>query len=321
MRISCLEIYHEHVYDLCVKESERQSLNVREHISYGFFADGCKLIPCKNSFEAIHCIDTALKHRQIGGHDLNIRSNRSHCITDVFVDVLEKESPEEINSIEKTVPVIAADATLDDLSRSVMSETQLENKESSEIASSSKEVHSPPNGSNNESKDEADQETCANIETCAQSNNIDSFGGSASGSDTSASTQRINKKLDMKLSGRLTLIDLAGSERLKSTNSSGKVLQEAGFINRSLYVLGKVISGLVRTGGVRTLGEVPFRDSKLTKLLIESLGGSSRTMLIACVTEASGSLQETLRTLTFRYCCQSFLFTSKQSFGLPILSH
>merc|ERR1711871_331515 len=86
--------------------------------------------------------------------------------------------------------------------------------------------------------------------------------------------------------GKMSLVDLAGSERLKSTNSKGKVLQEAGFINKSLYVLGKVISGLVRTGGNINHKDVPYRDSKLTKLLVSSISGSSKTLMVACVTEA-----------------------------------
>ena len=103
--------------------------------------------------------------------------------------------------------------------------------------------------------------------------------------------------------GRMTFVDLAGSERLKTTQSTGKVLHEAGFINRSLYVLGKVIAGLVRTGGDLNHRDVPYRDSKLTKLLIGSLGGRTRTLLMACVTEASGSQAETLRTLKFSMSC------------------
>ena len=100
--------------------------------------------------------------------------------------------------------------------------------------------------------------------------------------------------------GKVTLVDLAGSERLKSTKSTGKVLQEAGFINKSLYVLGKVIAGLVRTNGDLNHKDVPYRDSKLTRLLIGSLGGRSRTLLISCVSEAKSSQAETLRTLKFR---------------------
>jgi hypothetical protein len=102
--------------------------------------------------------------------------------------------------------------------------------------------------------------------------------------------------------GKVSLVDLAGSERLKSTKSTGKVLAEAGFINKSLYVLGKVIAGLVRTNGDLNHKDVPYRDSKLTKLLISSLGGRSRTLLISCVSEAKSNQAETLRTLKFRYC-------------------
>ena len=68
-------------------------------------------------------------------------------------------------------------------------------------------------------------------------------------------------------------------------------------------MLGKVIAGLVRTGGDLNHRDVPFRDSKLTKLLISSLGGHTRTLLVACVTEASGSQIETLRTLKFSMSC------------------
>ena len=64
-----------------------------------------------------------------------------------------------------------------------------------------------------------------------------------------------------------------------------------------------MIAGLVRTGGDLNHRDVPFRDSKLTKLLISSLGGHTRTLLVACVTEASGSQIETLRTLKFSMSC------------------
>ena len=92
---------------------------------------------------------------------------------------------------------------------------------------------------------------------------------------------------------------MTGSERLKSTNSTGKVLQEAGFINKSLYTLGKVIAGLVRTSGDLASKDVPYRDSKLTRLLIGSLGAGSKTLLVASITEGSSSLAETTRTLKF----------------------
>ncbi|KAG5179858.1 P-loop containing nucleoside triphosphate hydrolase protein [Tribonema minus] len=78
--------------------------------------------------------------------------------------------------------------------------------------------------------------------------------------------------------GRVTFVDLAGSERLKITDPSGVAHREACSINRSLYTLGKVVQGINRGLGV---GSVPFRDSKLTRLLIGSLGGKGRTLASA----------------------------------------
>jgi hypothetical protein len=100
--------------------------------------------------------------------------------------------------------------------------------------------------------------------------------------------------------GSLSVVDLAGSERPKETGSSGGTLREAGHINKSLYTLGKVIAGMakpLRPGQKRR--NVPFRDSALTKLLIGSLGGASKTLMIGCVSPASAALPEALRTLAF----------------------
>lgn len=73
------------------------------------------------------------------------------------------------------------------------------------------------------------------------------------------------------VSGRLTLVDLAGSERAGKSRAEGKRLEEANSINVSLHTLGRVIRALSLS-----TSHVPFRDSKLTRLLQESLGGNSR---------------------------------------------
>uniref|UniRef100_A0A1I8EPB8 Kinesin motor domain-containing protein n=1 Tax=Wuchereria bancrofti TaxID=6293 RepID=A0A1I8EPB8_WUCBA len=95
--------------------------------------------------------------------------------------------------------------------------------------------------------------------------------------------------------GRLNLIDLAGSERQSKTGSHGKRLKEATKINLSLSALGNVISALV--GGRST--HVPYRDSKLTRLLQDSLGGNSRTVMVANIGPASYNYEETLSTLRY----------------------
>ena len=118
---------------------------------------------------------------------------------------------------------------------------------------------------------------------------------------------------------KLTLVDLAGSERLKKTQAQGNRAKEGISINKGLFVLGKVVSALAEKG--RKMSEMeangnksrkkkslplqkpPYRDSKLTRLLQDSLGGNSRTIMIACVSPADYNVEETTNTL--RYATQA----------------
>ncbi|XP_051961530.1 kinesin-like protein KIF3B [Xyrauchen texanus] len=95
--------------------------------------------------------------------------------------------------------------------------------------------------------------------------------------------------------GKLNLVDLAGSERQTKTGAQGERLKEATKINLSLSALGNVISALV--DGRST--HVPYRDSKLTRLLQDSLGGNARTVMVANIGPASYNLEETLTTLRY----------------------
>ncbi len=96
-------------------------------------------------------------------------------------------------------------------------------------------------------------------------------------------------------SGQLFLVDLAGSEKVGKTGASGQTLEEAKKINKSLSALGMVINAL--TDGKST--HIPYRDSKLTRILQESLGGNSRTTLIINCSPSAYNDQETLSTLRF----------------------
>ena len=96
-------------------------------------------------------------------------------------------------------------------------------------------------------------------------------------------------------SGQLFLVDLAGSEKVGKTGASGQTLEEAKKINKSLSALGMVINNL--TDGKST--HIPYRDSKLTRILQESLGGNSRTTLIVNCSPSSYNAQETISTLRF----------------------
>ncbi|XP_013146573.1 PREDICTED: kinesin-like protein KIF3A isoform X2 [Papilio polytes] len=95
--------------------------------------------------------------------------------------------------------------------------------------------------------------------------------------------------------GKLHLVDLAGSERQSKTQATGTRLKEASKINQSLSVLGNVISALV--DGKST--HIPYRNSKLTRLLQDSLGGNSKTVMIATIGPAESNYVETISTLRY----------------------
>ncbi|KAF8090086.1 hypothetical protein N665_0487s0006 [Sinapis alba] len=97
---------------------------------------------------------------------------------------------------------------------------------------------------------------------------------------------------------RLNLVDLAGSERQKSSGAEGERLKEATNINKSLSTLGLVIMNLVSVSNGKSV-HVPYRDSKLTFLLQDSLGGNSKTIIIANISPSSSCSLETLSTLKF----------------------
>lgn len=99
-------------------------------------------------------------------------------------------------------------------------------------------------------------------------------------------------------SSRFNLVDLAGSERQRNTEAAGERLKEAGSINKSLSALGNVIMGLVEQSAGKNR-HVHYRDSKLTFLLKDSLGGNSKTFMIATISPAEDSSYETLSTLKF----------------------
>ncbi|CAO2582083.1 Kinesin heavy chain isoform 5A [Lemmus lemmus] len=104
-----------------------------------------------------------------------------------------------------------------------------------------------------------------------------------------------NIETEQKLSGKLYLVDLAGSEKVSKTGAEGAVLDEAKNINKSLSALGNVISALAEG----TKSYVPYRDSKMTRILQDSLGGNCRTTMFICCSPSSYNDAETKSTLMF----------------------
>ena len=100
---------------------------------------------------------------------------------------------------------------------------------------------------------------------------------------------------DVCVNGKLVLVDLAGSEMVRKTHATGQQLEEAKMINKSLSALGGVINALTDD----KKSHVPYRDSKLTRMLQDSLGGNAKTALIVNVSPSKANASETLSTLRF----------------------
>ncbi|KAI9726881.1 MAG: kinesin motor protein cin8 [Chrysothrix sp. TS-e1954] len=101
---------------------------------------------------------------------------------------------------------------------------------------------------------------------------------------------------DFMISGKLNLVDLAGSENIQRSGAENKRATEAGLINKSLLTLGRVINALVDKGS-----HIPYRESKLTRLLQDSLGGRTKTCIIATLSPAKSNLEETISTLDYAF--------------------
>ena len=103
-----------------------------------------------------------------------------------------------------------------------------------------------------------------------------------------------NNISNVSTTGKLTLVDLAGSERISKSEATGQRLVEAAAINKSLSALGQVFTS-IRTGQPH----IPYRNSKLTHILQDSLGGDSKTCFFINVSPAESNISETMGTLLF----------------------
>ena len=110
--------------------------------------------------------------------------------------------------------------------------------------------------------------------------------------------EKIGNKTTQKLSV-IHLVDLAGSEKVSKTQASGDRLKEGCAINKSLSVLGQVISALADRAMGKSKTVVPYRDSVLTRILQNALGGNSKTLMICALSPAADNYEETLSTLRY----------------------
>lgn len=122
---------------------------------------------------------------------------------------------------------------------------------------------------------------------------------------------------------KLNIVDLAGSERIKKTGASGNTLKEGIAINQGLLALGNVIDALSKRSQNTSASviHIPYRDSKITRLLKDSLGGNSLTVLIACISPADIHYEETINTLRFASRAMDIVNTTQVNVSLQGNEH
>ena len=128
-------------------------------------------------------------------------------------------------------------------------------------------------------------------------------------------TLRQTREESTQLVSKFNFVDLAGSERMKRTGAEGDRAKESISINGGLLALGNVISAL--SDPTKRNLHIPYRDSKLTRLLQDSLGGNSKTVMIACVSPADIDLNETVNTLRYAQRARSIKNRAQINTELP----
>ncbi|XP_068919318.1 kinesin-like protein KIF1C isoform X2 [Petaurus breviceps papuanus] len=151
--------------------------------------------------------------------------------------------------------------------------------------------------------DIADLMDCGNKARTVAATNMNETSSRSHAVFTIVFTQRCHDQfsgLDTEKVSKISLVDLAGSERADSSGARGMRLKEGANINKSLTTLGKVISALAEMQSKKRKSDfIPYRDSVLTWLLKENLGGNSRTAMIAALSPADINYEETLSTLRY----------------------
>ncbi|CAG7852493.1 Kinesin-like protein KIF21A [Serendipita indica DSM 11827] len=276
---SFIELYNEDLIDLLVDESSgvRREVQIREdkdgHIIWG----GLREVNVRNAQEVMNLIRQGTAIRRTNETDMNAQSSRSHAI--FSLTLTQKKYTGSGAPPRSTSPLPpAAGRSPSRLARP--SSVYASGGPSTRVGSPT--VGRPPTPS------------FANAMSrggLRPSSALGHRSGSPEEEDGPGSWTTIVSKFHF--------VDLAGSERLKRTAAQGDRVKEGISINSGLLALGNVISALGDPSKSRATTHVPYRDSKLTRLLQDSLGGNAHTLMIACVSPAEWNVAETINTLKY----------------------
>ncbi|KAH8827359.1 kinesin [Flagelloscypha sp. PMI_526] len=275
---SFIEIYNEDLLDLLDDPNTRREVQIREdkdgHIIWG----GLKEVPVKNTQEVMSLIRKGTSIRRTNETDMNATSSRSHAI---FSLTLVQKKYSGGGSPPSAPPTTGG-----------RSPSRLVRPGSVYASAQSSRVGSPTFGRPGTPSFTAAMGRGGLRPSSALGHAGDkSFHG---GHDDEPGEW-------ITVVSKFHFVDLAGSERLKRTAAAGERVKEGISINSGLLALGNVISALGDPSRAKsgTNAHVPYRDSKLTRLLQDSLGGNAHTLMIACVSPVEYNVSETLNTLKY----------------------
>ena len=260
--------------DLLIKDQNKR-LELKERADTGVYVKDLSSFVCKSIKEIEHVMQIGNQNRSVGSTNMNEHSSRSHAIFIITIehsDIIRNQDRKQQTSAS-LLNRKQQDSVLE------KSKTKLIDVSSSNAVNNNEELNSQFDDDIS-STDEMliREDDCLNL------------------SSTSSSRQQKDKKITGHIRvGKLNLVDLAGSERQYKTQNAGVRQKEAIKINLSLSALGNVISSLVDSKS----SHIPYRDSKLTRLLQDSLGGNSKTVMIANIGPANYNYEESLTTLRY----------------------
>ncbi|KAF8323370.1 kinesin-domain-containing protein [Clavulina sp. PMI_390] len=292
IKVSFIELYNEDLIDLLAVDegAGRREVQIREEKDGTILWSGLREIPVRSAADVMAILAKGTANRRTNETDMNAQSSRSHAIFSVTLTQKKfsgSGTPPRGASSGRTSPMPPSGSPSSRIARP-----------GSMYGGSPSRVASPTFGR-------------------APPN---SFGAAMSRNPTGAGMLRPSSALGMRdraadaedeergewttVVSKFHFVDLAGSERLKRTAAAGERVKEGISINSGLLALGNVISALGDPSRAKTLGHggavhVPYRDSKLTRLLQDSLGGNAHTLMIACVSPSEWNHPETVNTLKY----------------------
>ncbi|GJJ12322.1 hypothetical protein Clacol_006563 [Clathrus columnatus] len=277
---SFIELYNEDLIDLLADDAVKRDVQIREDKDGNIIWGGLREVTVRNVGEVMSLIKQGTSIRRTNETDMNAQSSRSHAI--FSLTLTQKKFTGSGLPTRSSSPLPPG-----------RSPSRLGRPGSQYNTSSLPRVSSPTSGRPPTPSFQAAMNRGGGIVRPS----------SALGGRISPSKDKDDEEVGewTTIISKFHFVDLAGSERLKRTAAAGERIKEGISINSGLLALGNVISALGDPSRAKshTASHVPYRDSKLTRLLQDSLGGNANTLMIACVSPAEWNVAETVNTLKY----------------------